>query len=274
MSVGECLNSVIRPGREEDHEPPRYSDRDDERDTPRRRPSPYDDREDQRARDSDWSRRERFDSDEPRGDSGRNTDDGRRNDYRRDDRYGRRPERNVIPTAASGGRERRPAMPNAPAMKRRATRLAPRRNSAGLPVSERRRSRPNDCAKRPGFGKNRPGFRTGDRAGAPAGPKSGAAPGQNGGRQSAIPGEPLTVVPVAPAAAAPDKPTASAMPSWSTPEVTGSLPRPPVQQPAAPAPAPAAGTMGDKLPATIGGPALRAAALSGDPAAAYEIASR
>ena len=46
-------------------------------------------------------------------------------------------------------------------------------------------------------------------------------------------------------------------------DVTGSLPH-------APAPAP----LGDKLPASIGGPALRAAALSGNPAAAYEVAMR
>ena len=44
-------------------------------------------------------------------------------------------------------------------------------------------------------------------------------------------------------------------------DVTGSLPRP-------------ATPLGDKLPATIGGPALRASALSGDAAAAYEIGTR
>jgi localization factor PodJL len=44
-------------------------------------------------------------------------------------------------------------------------------------------------------------------------------------------------------------------------DVTGSLPRP-------------ATPLGDKLPASIGGPALRAAALSGDAAAAYEIGAR
>ena len=44
-------------------------------------------------------------------------------------------------------------------------------------------------------------------------------------------------------------------------DVTGSLPRP-------------ATPLGDKLPATIGGPALRAAALSGDAAAAYEVGTR
>ena len=44
-------------------------------------------------------------------------------------------------------------------------------------------------------------------------------------------------------------------------DVTGSLPRP-------------ATPLGDKLPASIGGPALRAAALSGDAAAAYEVGTR
>jgi len=50
------------------------------------------------------------------------------------------------------------------------------------------------------------------------------------------------------------------------PDITGSLPQP--------APAAASTPVGDKLPATIGGPTLRAAALSGDPAAAYEVAMR
>jgi localization factor PodJL len=44
-------------------------------------------------------------------------------------------------------------------------------------------------------------------------------------------------------------------------DVTGTLPHP-------------ATPLGDKLPATIGGPALRAAALSGDAAAAYEVGTR
>ena len=44
-------------------------------------------------------------------------------------------------------------------------------------------------------------------------------------------------------------------------DVTGSLPRP-------------ATPLGDKLPATIGGPVLRAAALSGDAAAAFEVGAR
>lgn len=52
---------------------------------------------------------------------------------------------------------------------------------------------------------------------------------------------------------------------WAAPDITGSLPR---------SSAPAAATPGDKLPAAIGGPALRAAALAGDAAAAYEVAMR
>jgi localization factor PodJL len=66
---------------------------------------------------------------------------------------------------------------------------------------------------------------------------------------------------------------------WPPTDVTGSLPRataPSVTAVPAPTPlpSPAAGGLDDKLPATIGGPALRAAALGGDPAAAYEVATR
>jgi localization factor PodJL len=50
-------------------------------------------------------------------------------------------------------------------------------------------------------------------------------------------------------------------------DITGSLPHSVV-------PAVASAPVGDKLPATIGGPTLRAAALSGDAAAAYEVAMR
>jgi localization factor PodJL len=64
--------------------------------------------------------------------------------------------------------------------------------------------------------------------------------------------------------------TATAL--WSVPDYTAALPR--AATPQSPAPAQPAGSFGDKLPASIGGPALRAAALAGDPAAAYEIASR
>jgi localization factor PodJL len=54
-------------------------------------------------------------------------------------------------------------------------------------------------------------------------------------------------------------------PDTSANDITGTLPHPT---------APAAAPLGDKLPANIGGPALRAAALSGDGAAAYEVGMR
>ena len=62
--------------------------------------------------------------------------------------------------------------------------------------------------------------------------------------------------------------------SAAVPEITGSLP--PTDSPRG---APLGRgrspvTLEDNLPATIGNPALRAAALAGDPAAAYEVASR
>ncbi len=81
------------------------------------------------------------------------------------------------------------------------------------------------------------------------------------------------------AAAAPppgnERPSANAMPLWSS-DITGTLPRSvaPVAASPVPSPAPAAASMGDKLPATIGGPALRAAAIAGDPSAAYEVGMR
>jgi len=56
-------------------------------------------------------------------------------------------------------------------------------------------------------------------------------------------------------------------------DVTGSLPRSSPSRSGASAAAPP-GVLDDKLPATIGAPALRAAALSGDPSAAYEVAMR
>ena len=59
---------------------------------------------------------------------------------------------------------------------------------------------------------------------------------------------------------------------WS--DITGSLPQAALHPPA-PLPAAAAtAARGDALPAPIGVPALRAAALAGDPAAAYEVAVR
>jgi localization factor PodJL len=62
----------------------------------------------------------------------------------------------------------------------------------------------------------------------------------------------------------------NAVPLQARPDATGSLPSPPaVKSTAAPAV-----TLDDKLPAIIGGPSLRAAALAGDAAAAYEVAAR
>ena len=64
------------------------------------------------------------------------------------------------------------------------------------------------------------------------------------------------------------------------PDLTSVLQLSPVPPNAAPAPAPppvtapAAAPLTDKLPATIGGPALRAAALAGDAAAEYEVGVR
>lgn len=71
-----------------------------------------------------------------------------------------------------------------------------------------------------------------------------------------------------------DKPAAPALPSWVSPEVTGALPQPQAAPNIAPAPGHAAAIIEGKLPATIGGPALRKAALAGDPAAEYEVADR
>lgn len=79
----------------------------------------------------------------------------------------------------------------------------------------------------------------------------------------------------APASASPNNPppnaTAHGAASWFTPDITGSLPRSSMSRYSAAVPAP---TAGNKLPIAIGGPALRAAALAGDPSAAYEVAIR
>ena len=86
---------------------------------------------------------------------------------------------------------------------------------------------------------------------APSG-NTGATPPQNPGRQSALP---------------------------NSPDVTGSLPQrlpPQMQTPssATPVQAPTPALVVEKLPATIGGPALRAAAMAGDAAAEFEVATR
>jgi len=81
-----------------------------------------------------------------------------------------------------------------------------------------------------------------------------------------------TVANAAPPAGA--QPAANERPLWATPDITGTLPRS-IAGPAKPrAAAPAFVASDDDLPAAIGDPALRAAAIGGDPAAAYEIAAR
>jgi localization factor PodJL len=73
--------------------------------------------------------------------------------------------------------------------------------------------------------------------------------------------------------AAAAKPAGHGAAASPAPDVTGSLPRASAPRSRTSAPA-AAGGLDEKLPATIGGPTLRAAALSGDPSAAYEVAMR
>jgi localization factor PodJL len=69
------------------------------------------------------------------------------------------------------------------------------------------------------------------------------------------------------------QPSAAAIPQWASPEITGALP-PGAGGEAPPAPARSGAVVEDKLPATIGDPALRGAAMAGDGAAAYEVATR
>jgi localization factor PodJL len=92
--------------------------------------------------------------------------------------------------------------------------------------------------------------------------KSGAATGPMIGQQSMLhdgTDQAGTVAAALPAGATP----------WGTLDVTGSLP----QRGAATATTPSA-PINDNLPATIGGPILRAAAMAGDAPAAYEVAMR
>jgi localization factor PodJL len=112
-----------------------------------------------------------------------------------------------------------------------------------------------------------------------------AAPGASpSGPQSAAPNAPAGTNSDAPPPAAPGR--QSSLPNDS--DVTDALPhrapswprtaQPPVPPPAtadaAPAQAPAPAMVVEKLPATIGGPTMRAAAMAGDVAAEYEIATR
>jgi hypothetical protein len=69
------------------------------------------------------------------------------------------------------------------------------------------------------------------------------------------------------------QPGTGALPSWAVPEITSALPQPDATQ-VPPGPGRSTAIVEDSLPATIGNPALRAAAIGGDPAAAYEVASR
>jgi localization factor PodJL len=82
---------------------------------------------------------------------------------------------------------------------------------------------------------------------------------KTGGNVSAKPPRQVAVSPIDAVAAA----TAAAAATAN--DITGSLPHPTASTSA---------PLGDKLPAGIGGPALRAAALSGDGAAAYEVGMR
>jgi localization factor PodJL len=93
------------------------------------------------------------------------------------------------------------------------------------------------------------------------------------------PGQPLSIAPVpqpdqTPAVAPPPQRQSTTSPD--APDVTGSLPpraaAPVIAVPFQSGALPLADA--DKLPATIGGPSLRAAAAAGDPSAEYEIASR
>jgi localization factor PodJL len=105
----------------------------------------------------------------------------------------------------------------------------------------------------------------------PRGPGLGSAPESNPAGQS-LNGDVGTgsAADEAAPASKPERRGAAASPPA---DVTGSLPRSSPSHSGASAAA-LPGVLDEKLPATIGAPALRAAALSGDPAAAYEVAMR
>jgi localization factor PodJL len=101
----------------------------------------------------------------------------------------------------------------------------------------------------------------------PPGSRSGAATGSSPDQQPAAArddGDTGSISPTPPSG----QPTANALPLWAMPDITGS-----VLQHSGPT-ATSAPASSENLPAAIGGPALRAAALSGDPSAAYEVAMR
>ncbi len=127
---------------------------------------------------------------------------------------------------------------------------------------------------------------------APATVPSGPPASAPGASSNPTPAEPPRTMPSAPAASPPMTQRQSSLPNWA--DITGSLPRrvppPPQVQPAQVQPAqiqppasiasgqvPAASAPAmvvEKLPATIGGPKLRAAAIAGDAAAEFEVATR
>jgi localization factor PodJL len=111
-------------------------------------------------------------------------------------------------------------------------------------------------------------------AAAPPAPHADAKTGKPEQQSLQQPGAGETIAKATPPAGAEP---AQSLPAWATPDITGTLPRSltAAEKPRAAAPAPAAAAANDDdLPAAIGDPALRAAAVRGDPAAAYEIAAR
>jgi localization factor PodJL len=104
----------------------------------------------------------------------------------------------------------------------------------------------------------------------PASPATGVSPGQQSNLSTKSAPYATAINPVSPPIADQTNARVAAAPIGPPTDITGSLPKPgPRLAPPAGAP-----TSGDKLPVAIGGAALRAAALAGDPAAAYEVASR
>ncbi len=112
-----------------------------------------------------------------------------------------------------------------------------------------------------------------------SGGESGTAPGASPGQQSQLNGASGPVA-MALGPRLPDGKSAGHAPATGSPagapiDITGSLPNaspPNTSPPRSAATAPVMGS--DRLPAAIGGPALRVAALAGDPLAAYEVGVR
>jgi localization factor PodJL len=94
------------------------------------------------------------------------------------------------------------------------------------------------------------------------------------GRQSMLPGGNSELFAASATPQATTEPISTSLPSWAVPDITGALPGPQPAPRLASTPEQPAGVAEDKLPPTIGNAALRKAALAGDPAAEYEVASR